>query len=382
MLFTNVILKNLFRRKSRSALTAAGLAVAVATSTALLSIAWGYGGSAADYYASRGVDLVVVRAGVTERMTSSLSAALASRLSALSEIAEVDGSLMEMVSLGEGSLIGIPLHGLDPGGFAIAKFKVESGRALRADDRRQALLGVGLAQWLGKQPGEIVDIEGTPFEVAGLFQSASALESNMAVVPLADVQELMDRPGQVSEFQIRVASTVTDDRAVRQLCRRIEALQDEHGALLGFKAQPTRQFVDTNTETRLAGAMAWGTSVIAIGLSMIGMLNTMLMSVLERTRELGILRALGWSRSRVVRMILGESLVINLIGVLIGTIAAWLLVRGLALWSVTRTVVQPELSPLAVLLGMAIALLAGIAGSFYPAYRGAGVLPTEALRYE
>src|SRR5690242_18975248 len=111
MRFAEIFVKNLLRRKSRSLLTAARLAVAIASTTTLLSIAWGYAASAADTYQSRGVDLVVVRAGVTDRMTSSLPAPLASRLAALPEIGEVDGTLTEMVSLGGRSLVGIPMRG-------------------------------------------------------------------------------------------------------------------------------------------------------------------------------------------------------------------------------------------------------------------------------
>ena len=284
----------------------------------------------------------------------------------------MDGSLTEMVSFGQQTLVGIPLHGLDPGGFAIGKLALVSGRPLATGDRHAVLLGSGLARSLGKQPGQTVEIERTPFEIAGVFQTDNALESNTAAAPLADVQELMGRPGQVSEFQLRVVPGAADDAGIRRLCRQIESLRDEKGRSLGFKALPTRQFVDSDTETRLATAMAWGTSIITVVLSLVGMLNTMLMSVLERTRELGILRAVGWTRGRVVRLILGESLLIGLAGSLIGSpVAAGLLLRVLAGWSFTRNIVQPGLSSAAVVAAVALMLAAALAGSFYPAYRGA-----------
>src|SRR5437016_1268449 len=117
MLFAEVIVKNLLRRKSRTLLTAAGLAAAVASMTALFSIARSFAAASHDYYAARKVDAVVVRAGVAERITSSLAASLDARLRELPEVSQLDGSLTEMVSLATGSLIGIPLHGLDPNGF-------------------------------------------------------------------------------------------------------------------------------------------------------------------------------------------------------------------------------------------------------------------------
>src|ERR1700677_3745198 len=144
MLFLEVIAKNLMRRKTRTLLTIAGLAAAVATSTALLSSAWSFASSSRDFYSSRGVDVVVCRAGVSERITSSLSAALAGRLRELPKVDSAEGSLTEMVSLGERALIGIPMHGVDPDGLTAKKLDVVQGRLLAAGDQRTVLLGKAL----------------------------------------------------------------------------------------------------------------------------------------------------------------------------------------------------------------------------------------------
>jgi putative ABC transport system permease protein len=382
MLFVEVIAKNLLRRKLRTLLTIAGLAAAVAMSTTLLSSSWSFAQSSTAYYASRGVDIVVVRAGVAERITSSLSASLAGRLRELPDVSTAEGSLTEMVSLGERALIGIPMHGVEPAGVTAQGLEVVDGRALAAGDRRTVLLGSSLALALEKHPSQTLSIEGTSFEVAGIFQTADAIESNTILAPLADVQELMGRPGQVSEFQIRAPSVAANPAARTRLCREIESIRDSAGRSFGFKALPTQQFVDTDTETRLTWAMAWGTSVVAVALSLIAMLNTMLMSVLERTKEFGLLRAVGWTRGRVIRMILGESLAIGLFAAVLGAAGAELFVRALGNWSYTRNFVQPDISLIAVLVGVALTLIAGVAGSLYPAYRGATSVPVSALHFE
>ena len=108
----------------------------------------------------------------------------------------------------------------------------------------------------------------------------------------------------------------------------------------------------------------------------------MLMSVIERTRELGILRAIGWSRALIVRMILGESLVLCLSGVVVGTALARGGVYLLATCSFTQTLVEPGLLPTAVVIGAGVGVFAGISGAAYPAYRAMVVDPTESLRYE
>jgi putative ABC transport system permease protein len=382
MRFGDILVKNLLRCKARSLLTMAGVSLAVSATVVLISIAWGYSDSAVSHYAASQVDVLVVRAGVAERITSSLSAHLADRLRELPGVAKVDGSLTEMVSLSDSSLLGIPLHGLDPSGFAMAHYVVTQGRALRPGDRHSVILGIGLATSLGKSPGDNVDIEGIIFSVAGVFQTGDALESNTAVATLGDMQELMDRPGQVSEFQIQVSPTAADPSAVRQLCGAMEGLSDAGGIPLGFKAMPMRDFVASDTETGMLLGMARGTSAIAIFLSSLGVLNTMLMSVIERTRELGILRAIGWSRLLIVQLILGESLVLSLSGIVLGVAVAWGGIFILAACSFTQSLVSPGLIPAAVAVGAAVGVLAGIAGAVYPAYRATGVDPTEALRYE
>lgn len=382
MRFPEILVKNLLQRKARSLLTIGGVAVAVAATAILLSIAWGYSDSAVSYYAASHVDVLVVRAGVAERITSSLSASLAGRLRELPGVAKVDSRLTEMVSLGNSSLLGVPLHGLDPSGFAMAHYVVTQGRALAPGDRHTAILGAGLATALRKSPGDNIDVEGTMFSVAGVFQTGDALESNTAVATLGDLQELMGRPGQVSEFQIHVSPVAADAASVRRICGVIEGLSDTAGNPLGFKAMPMRDFVASNTEAGLLLGMARGTSAIAVFLSLLGVLNTMLMSVIERTRELGILRAIGWSRALIVRMILGESLVLCLSGVVVGTALARGGVYLLATCSFTQTLVEPGLLPTAVVIGAGVGVFAGISGAAYPAYRAMVVDPTESLRYE
>jgi len=192
----------------------------------------------------------------------------------------------------------------------------------------------------------------------------------------------MDRPGQVSEFQIRVSPAFNDATAMQKLCSAIEALSDAAGNPFGFKAMLMRDFVAADTETRLLLGMAKGTSAIAIFLSALGVLNTMLMSVIERTRELGILRAVGWSRTLIVRLILGESFLISLSGVVLGTALAWSGVFALARCSFTQTLVPGGLAPAAIAVGATVGILAGLGGAIYPALRATCVDPMEALRYE
>jgi putative ABC transport system permease protein len=108
----------------------------------------------------------------------------------------------------------------------------------------------------------------------------------------------------------------------------------------------------------------------------------MLMAVFERTRELGILRAIGWKRWRVMRMIMGECFVISLVAGVAGLAASWLLLHLLSYWSRTSLLVPQGMSNTAIAIGLASALVAGVAGSLYPALHASSITPVDALRHE
>jgi putative ABC transport system permease protein len=112
------------------------------------------------------------------------------------------------------------------------------------------------------------------------------------------------------------------------------------------------------------------------------MLNTMVMSVFERTREIGILRAIGWRPSRVVRMILMESMLLSLGGAIVGTAGGIGLTLLLSRMPFVNGAIQNSVSPVIIAKGFIIALLVGLIGAAYPAFRGARLLPTEAIRHE
>jgi putative ABC transport system permease protein len=383
MRFHDFVLKNLVRRKLRSLLTISGIAVAVATVVTLVGISHGLKQSAAEAFRSHDVDLVVVRAGTMQRMASSMNEKLARRLAAMPGVAQVVPALTDVVSLGEEGLIGIPVNGWPAKSHVWDSLRIVDGRRLKADDRGCVLLGNLLAQNLEKRVGETVEIEMKEFNVVGVYESASVYEGRAALVLLQDLQRLMDRAGQVSEFMVVLDRKLSDRKAaIENLRPQVADLRDEEGQPLGLTALPTEQYVSHDMEIQLAGRMAWSTSLIALAIGSVGVLNTMLMSVLERTQEIGVLRAIGWPKARIVKMIVCESCALGVAGALLGMGAGVALTAALSRFPAARGMVRGDTAPGVLAAGFAVALAMGLAGSLYPACRGAGLHPTEALRYE
>jgi putative ABC transport system permease protein len=123
-------------------------------------------------------------------------------------------------------------------------------------------------------------------------------------------------------------------------------------------------------------------SLLALFIGGLGMLNTMLMSVLERTREIGVLRALGWRKRQVLGMILQESLVLGVVGGICGILLGLGLGGLMRLAQGTLGSIEPAYTPQIFVQAVIVALVAGAVGGLYPAWRATRLRPVEALRYE
>lgn len=381
--FGGFIFKNLLRRKFRALLTAVGVAIAIAAVVALLGVSNGLRRSAAERFESRGVDLVVQRAGVAQQLSSSLNEAIGNRLRKLPGVQAVAPGLTDMVSFDDSNFIGVPIHGWPTDSFAFSNLDVVRGRRFRPGEAGKVMLGNKLAVELKKNVGDTLSIEGREFEVVAIYESANMFDNGSGVIPLADLQDLMDRKGQVTEFQLAVAGKPEERKKnIEHLSTEIAAIRDDQGQPLGLAALTTEEFIQKNTEIKLIEAMAWITSAIALVIGSVGMLNTMIMSVLERTQEIGILRAIGWKKRRIVSMVLSEAFLLSLAGAVIGILFAMALTWALANASPVKTYVRSDLSPTVILAGFVLAAVVALIGGAYPAIRGASLPPTEALRTE
>ncbi len=375
MRFSTFIVKNIVRRRVRSSLTVIGVAVAVGAVVALVGISFGFERSFLAIYQHQKVDLIIQQAGVKQKLTSALPESLGDKIAAVPGVQRVNSGLVDWLAMEQLGPVGVLVQGWQPNSLLFDDLKILAGRKLQNGDSRKIMLGKRLAASLEKKVGDkLAVLEDQEFEVVSVFEGASVYESGGMVMLLEELQNFMGRKGQVSGFTVTVA-----DRSAESIER---VRQQITGLAKNLEVTPTTEFVNSTSEIRFIQAMAWVTSTVALFIGAIGMLNTMIMSVFERTKEIGVLRAIGWGRWRVVKMILMESIILSLIGGLVGTIGALLLTRLLSSLPAAAGVIDSSIPPSVIMEGFIIALGVGLLGAAYPAYRGAQLLPTEALRHE
>ncbi len=190
----------------------------------------------------RGVDIVVQRAGGQNKTTNGLPEELGPKIAKLRGVDRVMGGLLDMVSWHDDGVTGALLNGWPAACLLFERLKIQAGRTLAADDNRKIILGTELARQLKKKVGDKVELYGSAeFEVVGVFESPIVFENNGAVLPLKELQSLMNCPGMVTGFSI-AAKRPIDEAGLKDLAHRIELFaasqQDASGARLEVDAKP------------------------------------------------------------------------------------------------------------------------------------------------
>ncbi len=393
-------LRNLARRKARSLFALLQIAVAIAAYISIVGVTQGLRGQF--YKLSRvfAFDLIVQPEGAASPVFSVVSREEAA------QIAEVEG--VAGVSLLGIHFMRIPqitqpigLIALDPNSELLSRYEVVAGRALAPGDSTQILVGELMAADLGIDtralrpaaeggglsgaPPALVMEGGDRFEVVGLFRPP--LEdvpflSGQAIMTLARYEghyRLSPRLAVAHLAPGRRAENPDEVREGLDRCAQVAPAVGERVPRL--RARTIEAFLDTFKQAELVDDFALAISFLAALVSGIGVANTMLMSVFDRTREIGLLRAIGWSRLRIVGMIEAEGALLALAGGLIGLPLGLLLIQASKLW-IQLGWLDVSLDPGLYGLAVAFALGIGLVGSLYPAVRAAQLAPTEALRYE
>jgi ABC-type antimicrobial peptide transport system permease subunit len=368
-----MILKNLFRRKGRTILTILGISIGVIAIIVLGAVAKGIKTGFAAMTQGSQADLVISQAESLSALVSSVDEAVADELHALPGVADVDGMLYTNALLDNTTYLIV--FGYDPDGFAIAHFRIVEGQALaeaRGARGKPLILGRRAAESMDVHVGDTLRITGSAFRVVGIYETGNGFEDAAVVVPLQEAQTLALQPHRVSVLYVKLDDPSKADQLRARIKRRFRDLSVSTSA--GFASQEEL--------LELLDGIAMAVAGLAVVIGGIIMTNTLWMSVFERTREIGVLRSLGWRRWRVMGMILGEAIVLALLGGLLGSGLGMLALVAISSSGSVLGIFGSQLTPDLFGRAFVTVLALGLVGGAYPAWWASRLLPVEALQYE
>ena len=393
--------QGLINNKVRSVLTMLGIIMGVGAVIAMVGLGQGFSAHMSDEFQSMGTNLLSVMK--ERRVTGAwdLTVADAKALEGLSGVAAVaptySGSATVLNDQGVESS-DTTVNGVTVGYQTARNYEMSIGRFISEEDsdrkNKVAVLGSTTAETLYPNEaypiGQVVRLNGIPFEVIGVMEekggSGFSDPDDVVLVPLGTAQSRLFGAstfrGQyiVSGIDVQATSSDEMDMAEEQI---LATLREQHNLATGaeddFRIMNQAEMIETTTSmldtlTLFLGAVA----AISLLVGGIGIMNIMLVSVTERTREIGLRKAIGAGRGDILLQFLIEAMGLSfsggLLGIAFGVVAAGFISPQLG--------VEPVIAPYVMVIAAGFSALIGIVFGIYPAMRASGLQPVVALRYE
>lgn len=367
--FGGMAVQSLWQRKTRTALTLGAIGLTVGAIMALEGVIRGAAATITDMALGSDVEIMIRQADVADTSLSAIDERIGDKIAALPQVESVSGFIFSAIAMPETGGFFV-IEGFAPNEYAIRRFNVVDGE--RITSNHQVLLGRMMAEAMNKRSGETIELAGSRFRVVGIFETGSGWEEMGGVITLRDAQALMGRPRKVTMYAVKSRDPSQAEALVEEINDRFPEV---HAALAG-------EFVDQMPDMENTDAILGAISILTIAVGGLGVLNTMLMAVLERTREIGVLRAVGWRRRGVLGIILRESMLLGLLGGVGGVLIALGMTALLSLIPFVGSAIEPQWSWDVFARAFFVASLLGLLGGLYPAFRATRLRPIEALRYE
>lgn len=394
-----IIIRNLTYQKLRTALTLLGIVIGIAAIVSLISIGGAIQRSVNEQFEQVGTDKIIINPGSPTSVgfsgsafgTETLNEDDVETVKRINEVETAFGILSKTAKIEFGRekayamIWGMPVGDAKELFEEMQGYEIAEGRDLKESDRYSTIIGDMAKDELFEDEIKIrnkLKINGKNFRVVGILEKIGNPVDDMSViVPIESGKKIFNQTDELSMIFVDVRDTADVDKVSEKIK---EELKEERGAE-DFKVQSFGDMMEMANQ--ILGILRYlfvGIAAISLLVGGIGIMNIMLMTVMERTKEIGVMKATGATNKTILLLFLGESALVGLIGGLIGFglgFAGSYLIAQYA-EGMVGIPVNVILNPLLFGGAMLFSVLVGAVSGVYPAYRASKLDPVDALRYE
>lgn len=350
-----------------------GISIGIATIVALGLFTNNMAELADDVLKQGSFDFTVAKAGSADVILSYVKSEQVEEVRNTPGVDIASGVLMVMLPVDNNPYFFV--IGMEPEYSDYSDIKIIEGDMFAKESEDQVILGKIAAKNLEKEVNDTFTANQKDYKIVGIFESGISFQDGGAMIDVKTAQKLQDLEDTVNMLSVKVE----EGYDIKQVADRVEEQSD--GELVSIIELDDLESVDQGM--KIMEGTSWAIGLLAIVIGGIGVMNTMIMSVSERTREIGVLRALGWKRRRILAMILGESLFLCVVAIIIGVAAGVVAVRLLMFVDVVESWIHIDFFMWETYIqAVIVAVFVALIGGFYPAWRASKLSPLEALRYE
>jgi putative ABC transport system permease protein len=390
--YLKLILKSFKNRQLRSWLTVLGIIIGVTAIVALISISQGMENAITEQFQKMGTDSLKIlppnlRGPPAGDM--SLPAGVADYLEKSPYVEYIDRIILEFASVEFGNdaeylFINAYDTELESKGFADMDLEIEDGRAFKVGEKGNAIIGYNVAHDTYDKDihlGTSILVNDQKYKIIGIFEKTGVDIDNRVYIPLDDAKILFGREDRYNIISAKIRAGVDIDTAQENIEKRLTRKLGEDEFEIYTPAQLLEQI---NSILGAVQMVLVGIALISLLVGAIGIMNAMYTSVLERTREIGVMKAIGARNSDIMTIFLLESGIMGLgggiVGVIVGSVIAYMVevIAALAGFSLLSISIDYQV----VLFALAFAFVIGIVSGTLPAIRASRLKPVDALRYE
>jgi len=381
----DTVIKFIMHRRLRSFLTTIGIAIGVALVFSLVSINQGMLNVVTQNLDEIGGSIVTIVPKLGVGATTGFSLAEIEAVKKLASVKDAAGVYTTVLPTTiRGTDVGyFPIYGYQTGALdnmvnEIQSYKIDRGRFINDNDKNKVMVGYLIADDYNLSPGSVINLGGVDFRVVGILAEIGNRDDDSSIN--VNARDLLAITGEKETYQFIFAKVFTsnEDR-IKRTIKRIRGRDD-------FDVYTPENIMETvNSVLGVLNAVFVGIAAISIIVGSIGVANTMYMAVFERTREIGIMKAIGAKQQDILLIFLLESGMLSLVGGLVGMAVGFALATGIAKLAsigLGLTGLKASITPHLVIFSMVLSFTVGVLSGFFPARYASKLEPVEALRYE